>query len=240
MKKIGFVILALVLVLGTMGVGYAMWSQTMTVNGNVNTGNVCLKFVPMLRSSDPGPNYMGYNPPNVYAPSLDWTIQPGMDPSTIHALDKNIGETDVALGADPQHVNVTLTNVYPCYYAEVYLHEQNCGTIPVKLTGAVLTYPDPNNPDQFISITLTQGDVYNIPGLTQYANDPVDSVIEIRWMAFQAGAQLEPGQVIETSWSIHILQAARQNFNYGFTISFAGVQWNEYTPGMAIPIQAGG
>lgn len=42
MKKIGFVILALVLVLGTMGLGYAMWSQTITINGNVNTGNVTL------------------------------------------------------------------------------------------------------------------------------------------------------------------------------------------------------
>jgi hypothetical protein len=42
MKKIGFVILALILVLGTMGVAFSMWSQTVTVTGQVNTGNVKL------------------------------------------------------------------------------------------------------------------------------------------------------------------------------------------------------
>jgi predicted ribosomally synthesized peptide with SipW-like signal peptide len=40
MKKTGIIMLALVVALGALGVGYAMWSDTVTVNGTVTTGSV--------------------------------------------------------------------------------------------------------------------------------------------------------------------------------------------------------
>ena len=40
MKKLGLIMMALVLALGTLGVGYAMWSDTVTITGNVTTGDV--------------------------------------------------------------------------------------------------------------------------------------------------------------------------------------------------------
>ena len=40
MKKIGLLLLALIFALGTLGVGYAMWSDTIFVKGTVNTGTV--------------------------------------------------------------------------------------------------------------------------------------------------------------------------------------------------------
>jgi len=40
MKKIGLLSLALVLALGTLGVGYALWFDEVTIEGTVNTGNV--------------------------------------------------------------------------------------------------------------------------------------------------------------------------------------------------------
>ena len=45
MKKIGLLCLALVLALGTLGVGYAMWSDTITITGTVNTGSVDLDIM---------------------------------------------------------------------------------------------------------------------------------------------------------------------------------------------------
>ncbi|MCD6391565.1 MAG: hypothetical protein J7L92_06220, partial [Dehalococcoidia bacterium] len=42
MKKIGLLSLALVLALGTLGVGFAMWQDTVTIEGTVNTGSVDL------------------------------------------------------------------------------------------------------------------------------------------------------------------------------------------------------
>jgi len=40
MKKIGLLALALVLALGTLGVGYAAWTDTIVIDGSVNTGDV--------------------------------------------------------------------------------------------------------------------------------------------------------------------------------------------------------
>jgi hypothetical protein len=40
MKKIGLLCLALVLALGALGVGYAAWIDTITIEGTVNTGSV--------------------------------------------------------------------------------------------------------------------------------------------------------------------------------------------------------
>jgi hypothetical protein len=44
MKRIGFIILALVIALGALGAGYAAWSKTVTVNGQVLTGYVNAEF----------------------------------------------------------------------------------------------------------------------------------------------------------------------------------------------------
>ena len=40
MKKIGLLCLALVLALGTLGVGLALWSETLYIEGTVNTGEL--------------------------------------------------------------------------------------------------------------------------------------------------------------------------------------------------------
>lgn len=40
MKKIGLICLALVFALGALGVGYAMWTDTITIDGTVKTGSV--------------------------------------------------------------------------------------------------------------------------------------------------------------------------------------------------------
>jgi hypothetical protein len=45
MKKIGFLVLALVLVLGTLGVGYAAWTQSLQINGTVTSAKFDVKIV---------------------------------------------------------------------------------------------------------------------------------------------------------------------------------------------------
>ena len=44
MKKIGILCLALVIALGTMGVGYALWYEDLFVEGTVNTGDFDLQW----------------------------------------------------------------------------------------------------------------------------------------------------------------------------------------------------
>jgi predicted ribosomally synthesized peptide with SipW-like signal peptide len=44
MKKIGFIILAVVLAVGLVGVAFAAWSSTLNVSGTLNTGNLSVVF----------------------------------------------------------------------------------------------------------------------------------------------------------------------------------------------------
>ena len=45
MKKFGLICMALVLALGALGIGYASWSDSIYIEGTVNTGTVDLETV---------------------------------------------------------------------------------------------------------------------------------------------------------------------------------------------------
>ena len=53
MKKIGLICLALVLALGALGVGFAMWDKTLYIDGTVNTGEVNAIFTTASCTEDP-------------------------------------------------------------------------------------------------------------------------------------------------------------------------------------------
>ena len=56
MKKIGLICLALVLALGTIGVGYALWSDTLFLEGTVGTGNIGLEWSQDIPYDDEAPD----------------------------------------------------------------------------------------------------------------------------------------------------------------------------------------
>lgn len=116
--KLGILSLAVVLCLATVGVGYAMWDKTLYIDGTVNTGEVNLEI--MSASSDDPPGATDVN------------------------KDKDVGCTEVAVGADKQSITVTVTNGYPCYEVYVHFTVHNNGTVPVKLQDIIITNPNPS------------------------------------------------------------------------------------------------
>ncbi len=198
MTKIGVLILALVLALTALGVGFAMWSETLTITGNVNTGELDKEFVVgSFMQKDTG---------------LDWTCDTGL--VNVRQLDKDVGScagefSDSDGDGDLDTLTVTISNAYPCYYTEISIKEHNNGTIPLIITGAVLTYG---------------GKDYPLPDGKVVTTD--DGVFEIRWLN-NTGHQLDPCDVLEESWEIHILQPAQENTTYTFIIKVGAVQWNE-------------
>jgi hypothetical protein len=231
MKKLGLICLAVIMALGTMGVGYAMWFDTITINGTVKTGQVKLIWLnDSAETSDPAPggkdSPWGYlNLPPGMVTLFDHTIIPGQI-GTLRHLDKNVGWTD-AIITDPHNVQVTLNDVYPCYAVNVSLHALNDGTVPVKIPMPHLTYYDPSL-GQNVTGDLPKSTWVYVKGLDQYGETSVSDVIELYW-AHDAGEQLEPHDVVEYSFYIHVLQPSRQNYTYNFSISLTGEQWNEYT-----------
>lgn len=215
MKRIGVICFALVLALGMLGVGYAMWSEELVIETTVETGEVCYGFIDYFLLGDPC-----VTPPSV---SPDPTCDPGFLNRGIVPGGKDVACT-TATWINQHTVEITLDKAYPCYLSTVSVHTENCGTIPIKLGQCKLTYYIDGTP---YLIALPDSQIVYIWGHDQYGG--ISEVIELKWVN-GTGAQLEPGDEHEDSVHIHVLQPAKQDSTYSFTITREAVQWNEYEP----------
>jgi hypothetical protein len=117
MKKIGLLCLALVLALGTLGIGYATWSENVTVEQTVKTGTF------MVGIADMGTNDSGVS---------QW--DPGYDKHVARTTSTNESAHFVKDSVQYYHKVVeTITNAYPSYSVNITYEFANGGTIPAKL-----------------------------------------------------------------------------------------------------------
>jgi hypothetical protein len=194
MKKIGLLCLALVLALGSLGFGYAMWYQDVIISGQVDTGYVCIQW-----TGGNNPDPCGYFSLDAVAPG-----DPYYPEGTLRK-DKDVGCTEV-LGYGTKTLTVTINEAYPSYYIDLEVEYENCGTIPVIVTGVDIV------PDNFTRAS----------GL--YEND---GEVWIGW-ANGVGHELNPGDdPVGSSLKIHLEQMAEQDATYTFTITIHAVQFNE-------------
>jgi len=107
----------LVLAVIAIGAALAMWSETLTVNVSVGTGEVKVKFSDWY-CSDTGPDPQAENFHNTE----------GKD---VASCDISVEEVDS--GGNAVKLLVTISNAYPGYSIDVGLVIDNIGTIPVKL-----------------------------------------------------------------------------------------------------------
>jgi hypothetical protein len=136
MKKISLIMMALVLALGATGIGYAHWSQTLTINEVVETGNFCMEFGPLPPSIDdescPPPVFPTNDP--------DWNAD--INFTNVRETEKDVAcgdifHTDIVDG-HAQGLKVVLTDVYPGYYNHATFWLHNCGTIPAWLPKVII------------------------------------------------------------------------------------------------------
>lgn len=137
MKRIVLLCVAMVLALGTLGTGYAMWKDSVTVTTVVHTGTVSVQLTDQW-SNDPGPIGIPGNHDSYYANSLD-PKEPGIwDGATktwsTNRWTKNVAKTECLISTiDPKTMTITITNGYPSYWGSVLVQVKNTGSIPVKL-----------------------------------------------------------------------------------------------------------
>ena len=213
MKKIGLLCLAVVLALGALGVGYAAWTDTITIEGDVTTGSLCWEFVQCRLLDDYEPIDPGGDYPT---PTPDYTCSPGFEGGTFWALDKNVGWGGQNISADGKTLYVTLNNVYPCYFNELGWYVHNCGTVPLKVDHILINGTTKLTASGYVPID------FNGDGKDDF---------EIRY-GDNFGAQIEPGEnsMLEFSLWMHVLQPCPQGMldELTFTIEIVAVQWNEY------------
>jgi len=221
--------LTLALVLGLMGVGYSLWSDSITITGQVNTGNVQIG-IRDAGTNDDGSNLATitqYN--NVGQPTLTATVS-GADPqcaATQGVTYSNPQGKDIASALSTQLVadqkclvsgtqfystiTETFSHVYPGYHPCVTIQLGSCGSVPVKIDTLVANYVAP----------------------TSCAN-PVDL---IPWMGFswtivdENGVTLTPtpgsGTIYDLQNALHGLQIAQGKY---VTLTLC-ICFNEWTIG---------
>lgn len=191
--------LMLLIGLAIAGYAYASWYKTLYINGTVKTGILDWEFTTVLFIDGKGEDYHcgdGFvNPPPTQG-------------------DKDVGRTYAKI-VDPHNVEVTLTNVYPCYFTMVSVYAKNTGTIPFIIDKVIIDGH---------SFNKTQ-----LPALVQLDIDgDGDYDIEI-WWKNALETQLHPGDdTDEMSFWIHILQGAPQGKIFTFQIELVAIQWNMY------------
>jgi len=247
MKKIGLLCLALVLALGALGVGYALWWDEVTIEGTVQTGTVSIEIVDQ-KSNDPagsmdpadghqplGDGYWGGLFPNNTPPNAsgNWTWY-----GTLY--DKDVASCECVFGAD--WMTITMSGVYPSYGPDVAFAVQNLGTVPVNIISIKLssvTTPQGTFPVDLDVDAKSNNTVYmvaNNGSVTEYSgpfgagfDDDYAFTIVLTSIggAPLTGVQIDPDMGVFGDVGIHIAQSAIQNETYSFTLKYMFGNWNE-------------
>jgi len=135
MKKIGLLCLALVLSLGALGVGFAMWQDTVTIEGTVNTGSVDLDIEELsstwvYKVPDEDPEIVVNH---AVIPGIHATVDLNAPVNGILVASATADIVSLTDYAD-NIVTMTFTNIFPTdepIVADVVLHYT--GSIPVHV-----------------------------------------------------------------------------------------------------------
>ncbi|MFC1864619.1 hypothetical protein ACFLYG_02185 [Chloroflexota bacterium] len=213
MKKIGLLCLAIVLALGTLGVGYAMWDKTLYVDATVETGEVNALWTEAFSNDD-----------GVVTDSEKDDDDNGLDPKDVWlANDTPRYDKDVAscivTGADTQEMTVTLNNAYPSYFPTVLFDFVNTGTIPVKI--------------QAIEYSVDDGATWVPWDGTLWVVIKVFGATWKIWIlahpfGMHVGDQIDAGQAVQGGFHLHVEQDSDELQDGSFKVRVHLVQWNEY------------
>ena len=215
MKKIGLLCLALVLALGTLGVGYAMWTDTVLIDGEVTTGDLILGVVD-VETNDPD---NGTADPQ--CPPGD--NREGKDVAYFTSVN---GEPKAGCNGYYASITETFNHVYPWYGPSVTVRVANCGSVPLRITGMTCTSFSGTDLTPWMSFTWIIYDEFGAVYSSSSGN----------WDQFVAAIgmpQIAGGKYIEIYKTICFEQynaagaMLPQNATMSYTLTLTGAQWNE-------------
>ena len=210
MKKIALISVALVLAMGSLGVAYASWTDTVYIEQTVETGTVSIGFS-KISTDEPFGEFEGKD-----VGSIDGVLT-GEIKGTVDYAGQPI---DVFEDAE-----VLMQNAYPSYQTAVFIDVANVGTIPIYISGMVISMVEVDELNNVIA-TLTW--VWDIVGAAGHFEDGGGNTVLNMDVVNLVGDQIHPGGKNTVEFDMHVRQPAKQNATYIITISITGIQWNLY------------
>jgi hypothetical protein len=179
---VGTMFLVLVIALAVLGVGYALWSETLSISGTVTTGEVDVEFSqgPVKECVDINGVLTCPEPPekaDVANCTVEWL---GPD-----------GDSEGDDGSD--QLLVTVTGMYPSYHCKVSFDVTSTGNVPVHVW---LPEPTDDNPEW----VATDFETCYEDGVQLHQNDSTgDCTIDIHFTNDQAPPE---GSTHTFGWTI--------------------------------------
>jgi predicted ribosomally synthesized peptide with SipW-like signal peptide len=231
MKRLGILCLAVVLAIGMLGIGYAAWTDEVTIDGTVDTGILDVAVLCSALDATDGalsPWVTGWivGSASAYADTTANSQGPGFEVS-VTKQEKNVGWVELDCQGDyPDTATVTLNNVYPCYLNHITGGLYNAGNIPFKLDHVLILDSAGN-----VLEKMTASGQYMTFDLLPIGAPNGTPDLEIQW-GDNFGEQAEPGDYLDISFFLHVMQDEDIDFtvphSYSITFKFVGVQWNAY------------
>ncbi|MFO7995916.1 MAG: SipW-dependent-type signal peptide-containing protein [Dehalococcoidia bacterium] len=156
MKKLGLLSLALVLALGALGIGYAAWTDQVTIEGTVTTGTLSLQAIAysgtqVFKMEDGG------------ALKVEWQNREGVPPAWPDDAIQLVADSGARPGVDDERdVVVWFNNLFPCfeYKANVKLH--CAGSVPIHVKAELL--PLDEETEQLMADIIQHGGYVKVEG----------------------------------------------------------------------------
>jgi len=210
--KIGILFIISILALTSTSVGYALWSETITINGTVNTTELDWEF------------YNWWNPSGY--PSFQ-TCDQGIDPD----WDKDVASTtgaffDTDNDLDYDQMVVTIDNAYPGYHNEISFWVHCNGQLPL-ITWKVDFIVGGQVVATLTASTSSTPVYLDISGPNGVPDGQADLLIV--WGG-NLGQGMQYCNYLGMKFGIAVLQPAPELATMPFTMNLVAVQYNEYPP----------
>jgi hypothetical protein len=213
MRKIGLIMMALVLALGTLGVGYAMWSDTVTIDGTVNTGSVDIVIEDVSET---------WVYKNLTTREMECYPNQVVDANLMYVASAT---TSAVGGAEPVNESVTMTfdNIFPTdmavcpIVADVLFHY--VGSVPVHIW-----YDETFSGDDLSPYLIQEWLLSTDGGTSWVAVDPDTEILQLHECYLLKLNVMLDGAALQAAGN------AAQGLTGGFTKTIVAHQWNEAYP----------
>jgi len=196
-NKLGIIFMGLIIIAACLGVGYAVWSDSITIYGTINTGNVSWEII----------DYSG-----------TWVYKDMITDECV-VSEVPLSNTDLLLvayaeakpGIEDNDIHIVFDNLFPFILFKTDIVIRYTGTIPGKISDIDYSYTSTNN---WIEQLITSGDIYV-------------TIRDIDGNDVELGYQLHKNDEIRVEHWINISQKQElMNLSGNFNARFEVIQWN--------------
>ena len=207
-KRIVVMPLILIIALSILGFAYATWSDKVVISGEVKMGSVAVGWTELTCVEKYLNETTGLKEPG------EWL---GKDVGKVECEMRELIEDPHTLKVGYKIAWVNITNAYPSYQVHIIFALENLGTVPVNITGVVIT----GGPGLTWNSTPTPG--VALGALEDADGDPIINFNTIDFLH----EQLDYCENLKAEIDVHFKQKALECHTYTFTVEIIAVQWNK-------------